>query len=91
MIFACKYRNRAIADSIDECIKTGVLSDYLKKHRGEVMSFLHVQLNQEEKDAIREHDIKVKIATAMKKANEPLEKIVEYTGLSKEEIEKMRL
>ena len=55
------------------------------------MSFLYVQLNQEEKDAIREHDIKVKIAAAMKKANEPLEKIVEYTGLSKEEIEKMRL
>ena len=49
-------RNTAIAEAIDECIREGILVDFLKKNRGEIMSFLHIQLSQEEREEIREKD-----------------------------------
>lgn len=92
-----KYRDRdiAIRKSIDECIREGILSEYLKKHRGSVMSFLHVQLSQEEREAIREQDGVIKgekkkareIAMKMKSKEMPVDEIMEITELSREEIE----
>ena len=63
----------------------------LKEYRGEVMSFLHVQLSQEEMLEIREQDAEIRkakdVAAKMKADNEPIEKIIKYTGLTEEEIE----
>ncbi len=95
----------AIEAGITECIRDGVLTDFLKKNRGEIMSFLHVQLSQEEREEIREQDgfikgrqegIKegiiegiIETAKKMKAIGIPLEQIIEASGLSKEEIENL--
>ena len=46
----------AIEDSIRKCRDEGILADFLKKHGGEVMSFLFEKLTREECEAIREAD-----------------------------------
>ncbi|MCO7120500.1 Rpn family recombination-promoting nuclease/putative transposase [Ihubacter massiliensis] len=46
----------AIKQSIDTCIKEGVLRDFLKKNGGDVMSFLYDELSREECETIREQD-----------------------------------
>ena len=91
----------AIRESISECIDAGILSDFLKGNRGDVMSFLHLQLSQEEREKIRENDgyirgkeegIKEGItetARKMKTSGMPVEQIIEFTGLTEEEIEKL--
>ena len=46
----------AIEGSIRKCRDEGILADFLKKHGGEVMSFLFEKLTREECEAIREAD-----------------------------------
>ena len=81
----------AIEATIEDCIKSNILADYLKEHRGEVMSFLHVQLSQEEMLEIREQDAEIRkakeIAVKMKAKGILIKEIVEMTGLTEEEIE----
>ncbi len=93
--------NDAIEKSITECIHDGILTDFLKKNRSEIMSFLHVQLSQEEREEIREKDgyikgkqegtIEEKLATArrMKTSGFTPEQITQVTELSIEEIENL--
>ena len=81
----------AIDASIEECIRTGILAEYLKEHRGDVMSFLHVQLSQEERLEIREQDAEMRkakeIAGKMKVKGMSNKEISDLTGLTTEEIE----
>lgn len=83
----------AIDASIRECISEGILAEFLKNNKGDVMSFLEVNLTEEEKDAIRRQDgyneAVRDTALKMKEDNMPIETIAKYTGLSKEEIEKL--
>ena len=46
----------AIEGSIRKCRDEGILADFLKKHGGEVLSFLFEKLTREECEAIREAD-----------------------------------
>ena len=73
----------------------------MKEHGGEVMSFLFEKMSREECEAVREADGfaagyeqgeaagKRVIAANMKSDGEPIKKIVSYTGLTAEEIEKL--
>ncbi len=95
----------AIEESIRECQSKGVLTEFLKEHGGDVMSFLFEKLTREECEAIREADGysagfeqgeaagiekgMLQIAVTMKNAGEPLNKIIAYTGLSEDELEKL--
>lgn len=38
----------AVAEAVEECIKNGVLADYLRKHRGEVLEVAWYEYNEEE-------------------------------------------
>ena len=46
----------AIEESIRECQAGGILTEFLKEHGGDVMSFLFEKLTREECEAIREAD-----------------------------------
>ena len=46
----------AIATSIQECREENILTEFLKKNGGEIMSFLFEELSREECEAIREQD-----------------------------------
>ena len=47
---------QAVEATIDECVKEGMLKDFLKKNGGEIMSILCHELTREECEAIREND-----------------------------------
>ena len=47
---------QAVEETIDECMKEGMLKDFLKKNGGEIMSILCHELTREECEAIREND-----------------------------------
>ena len=46
----------AVEKTIDECMKEGMLKDFLKKNGGEIMSILCHELTREECEALREND-----------------------------------
>ena len=52
----CGELGTAIEESIRECQATGILTEFLKEHGGDVMSFLFEKLTREECEAIREAD-----------------------------------
>lgn len=43
-------------ESIETCIKEGILTEFLKKNGGEIMSILYDTLTREECEVIREND-----------------------------------
>ena len=83
----------AIDASIRECISEGILAEFLKNNKGDVMSFLEVNLTEEEKDAIRRQDGYNEgirdTAIKMKEEGFEYDVIERITSLSKEEIEKL--
>ena len=83
----------AIDASIRECISEGILAEFLKNNKGDVMSFLEVNLTEEEKDAIRRQDgyneAVRDTALRMKEEGFDYDVIEKITSLSKEEIEKL--
>ena len=52
----CGELGAAIEESIRECQASGILTEFLKEHGGDVMSFLFEKLTREECEAIREAD-----------------------------------
>lgn len=88
---------KAIDISIRDCINDGILAEFLKENRGEVMSFIEMQLTVEEREEIREQDGYYKgqmekareIAKNLKDAGLDIELISENTGLSIEEVKEL--
>ena len=93
----CKDLDMAIEAAIRECIREGVLAEFLKKNRGDVMSFVELWLTQEECEAIREKDgynrgraeEKLAIAKSFKDDGVPLNIIAKNTGLTLEEVDEL--
>ena len=89
----------AIEGSIRKCRDEGILADFLKKHGGEVMSFLFEKLTREECEAIREADGfdngyeqgvadgVLRVASSLKKNGMSIDEIVKVTGLEPAQIE----
>ena len=94
--------NHAVQRAVDTCIENGVLTKFLKEHKAEVIAVsifeyneeLHIQMERadarEEGYAEGIQKRSCQIAKAMLKANEPLEKILKYSGLSPEEIDRLK-
>lgn len=91
----------AVRDSIRECIENGIMAEFLKTQKGEIMSILEVDLTVEERLAIRENDGFVKgfesgkkeglieVARNFKKAGVDIQIIIDSTGLTKEQVEEL--
>lgn len=86
---------QAIARSVQECRKEGILAAFLKRNGGDVMSFLYQELSREECEAIREEDGYVRgrteqrllSAVRLKAMGMSVEEISLVTDLPIEEIE----
>ena len=48
--------NEAVEESIRECMKEGILEEFLKRNGGDIMNFVRLELTREECEAIREED-----------------------------------
>lgn len=84
----------AVERAVNECIQEGILENFLRANRAKVIAMSIFEYNKEEEDKkLRKaeyeagyDDGKQEIIRAMLKAGEPLEKIVQYTGYTVEEI-----
>ena len=98
-----KYRkemelDEAVAHAVDECIREGILKDFLQKNRVEVLKVSIFEYDQEEEEKkLRKAEFEAgkldersKIVQSMLRAGEILEKVADYTGCTVEEIEKIR-
>ena len=65
--------------------------DLIKKSTKYVPNYVRIQQIKKEAREIAERRRTVEIAKAMKAAGEPIEKIIAYTGLDNEEIEKFKV
>ncbi len=93
--------DKAIDEAIRECINEGILAEFLRKNRGDVMSFVELWLTQEEREAIREEDgynrgrvdgraeEKLAIAKNLKNDGVSVDTIVKNTGLTPEEVDEL--
>lgn len=69
-------------------VNTG-LFDELKKSRKYILADVLEERVKKEATEIAKRNEKIEIAKAMKRSNEPVEKIAEFTGLPIEEIKKI--
>ncbi len=98
----CGDLNIAVRESVKLCMKAGILKEFLEQNGGEIMSFINIELTREECEAIREKDgylrgleegeskEKIAIACTMLKMGMAIKMISEATGLTEEEISKLR-
>jgi predicted transposase/invertase (TIGR01784 family) len=91
-------RDEAIKEAVKQCVKEGILSNFLKEHGSEVENMLLTEWNwddalQVSKEEGKEDGIeigvekgKLEIAMNMKNFKMPLEEIAKYTGLPLEKL-----
>ena len=77
----------AIAGSIQECREENILTEFLKKNGGEIMSFLFEELSREEREKSRQQQLAT--AARLKEMGLSPEKFAEATGLALDEARKL--
>ena len=96
----------AITRAVADCIKRGVLADFLNKHSSEVINMLIAEFDinvakevwqeeaQEEGQKIGQEKgqekARLSVAEEMLNDNQPLIKIIQYTGLTQDQIESLK-
>ena len=88
----------AVKCAVDECTREGILADFLRKNRAEVIAMSIFEYDKEEEEKkLRKAEFKAgfdagelskikKIIQLMLKAGEPVNKIAQYTGCTVEEV-----
>lgn len=91
----------AVEESARECMRGGILTEFIERNGGDIMSLVRVELTREECEAIREEDGYVrgleegekkgqmKIARNMKSLGADKEFIIKASGLTEEDVEKL--
>jgi hypothetical protein len=83
-------REDAVKKAVLDCINQNVLKEFLEQHRGEVVSMLLEEWNLDDAVAVAERDGKkqkaLEIAKKMKDTGESIDRIIELTGLTVDDI-----
>ena len=87
----------AINRAIDECIREGILADFFKDRRAEVLEMAVLDFTFERREKLiardsREEGIELgrsQVAEKMLKANKPFEEIMEFTGILEDELKEV--
>ncbi len=82
-------------NAIQECIRNNILKEYLQRKSKEVMNMLiaeydydtDIEVQREEAMRAGSHQAKLETAHMLKRLGDSLQKIMQVTGLSKEEVE----
>ena len=86
--------SQAVKETVSHCITNDILADFLRKNGGEVMSILTMEYDVEIAKRVyadeRVEDERISLAKTMIEDREANEKIVKYTRLTIEEIERLR-
>ena len=85
----------AIEKAIKDCVERNILTEFLKKHGGEVLDMLYAEWNLDDYVKVQRREAVLEgifqTALRMLSRGKPIEEIVEDTGLSRAEVEKLRL
>ena len=88
--------NTAVEQAVNDCIQNGILAEFLRKHKSEVIAMSIFEYDKEEEEKKYDtgygsgYDIgKKEIVRQMFNAGESFEKIAQYTGYEVCELKKM--
>jgi len=86
---------RAVREAVNHCIANDILAEFLREQGGKIVSILSAEFDLDvAKKVWREEAIEDKameMASNMIADGEPTERIMRYTGLAREEVEKLRI
>lgn len=98
-----KGLQKAVEESVRECMRKGILTEFLERNGGDIVSLVRIELTREECEAIREEDgyvrgledglnegrieEQLKIARNMKALGAETAFISKASGLTKEEVD----
>ena len=84
---------QAVKEAVNHCIANDILAEFLREQGGKIVSILTAEYDVEIAKRVygdeRAEDERVKIARNMISDGEPIEKIMRYTGLTREEVESL--
>lgn len=83
-------RTEALNKAVEYCLKANILSEFLQRHGGEIVSILNMEWNMDDALRVTKEETKEIIAQEMLLDNEPIDKIIKYTKLSEEKIIKLK-
>ena len=89
--------NTAVEQAVNDCIQSGILAEFLRKHKSEVIAMSIFEYDKEEEEKkLREAEYeagydegKKEIIRRMLEAGESVEKITQYTGYKTSELQKL--
>lgn len=79
---ACDNYTQAVEKAVKHCIDNNILSDFLKKHGGAIVSILEMEYDVEAAKRVYAEEKVEDIAKEMIADGEPIEKIAKWTKLS---------
>ena len=77
----------AIAKAVKDCASKNILSDFLEKYGGEIMSLLYAEWDWDEYVAVQKEEIRTEVAKKALEKGMSVEEAADLSGLSAEEVE----
>ena len=81
---------RAVREATNYCIENDILSDFLREQGGRIVSILSMEYDVEIAKRVYADERLEEVAINMLRRNRPIEEIVEDTGLTHNEVERLR-
>jgi hypothetical protein len=81
---------KAVREATNYCIENDILSDFLREQGGKIVSILTAEFDLEKAKRVYADERLEEVAINMLRRNRPIEEIVEDTGLSRDEVERLR-
>ena len=80
---------RAVSDATNYCIANNILSDFLREQGGKIVSILSAEFDLDVAKRVWRDEQMEEVAIKLLRRNRPIEEIVEDTGLTREEVERL--
>ena len=80
----------AVRETVGHCIANNVLAEFLRKEGGQVVSVLTAEFDLDTAKRVWRNEQMEEFAITMLANDEPIEKIIMYTGLTPEEIKDLQ-
>jgi len=81
--------DKSVRDAIEYCIANDILADFLKKNGGKIVSVLLTEYNEDDAKEVWWEEKAIELAKKMLTYGDPIKKIIDFTGLSHDEIRRL--
>ena len=83
--------SQAIREATNYCIANDILSDFLREQGGKIVSILTAEFDLDVAKKVWRNEQMEEVAIKHLRRNRPIDEIMEDTGLSRKEIESLRV